>query len=198
MYPVKMNQGVGQQRGAVLIVALIMLLLLTLVGVAGIRDTQLQEKMAGGTEDRALAFQAAESALRAGESEISPTTGAYTGLCTAGTCFKNYTGLAAPTRTCSGSPCSETAYWAQYTWTGTNAQAYSGTGLTEVKSQPRYVVEQLPQNYSPITGTTNGGTATATGVQTVTDFLITARATGRTDSSVVILQSMYRYVSTAP
>ncbi|PKM43217.1 MAG: pilus assembly protein PilX [Gammaproteobacteria bacterium HGW-Gammaproteobacteria-1] len=55
------------QRGAVLIVALIFLLLLTLIGTAAMRTTTLQERMAGNTRDLNLSFQAAEAALRAGE-----------------------------------------------------------------------------------------------------------------------------------
>ncbi len=182
-----------QQRGAVLIVALIMLLLLTLVGVAGIRDTQLQEKMAGGTEDRGLAFQAAESALRAAEAEL--TGGTCTGTCAA----SGYVATPTLSRSCGGTQCSETAYWAQYDWpAGTNSKVYAGSGLTEVSDQPRYVIELLPANYTPIAGTTNAGVVAASGVSTVTDFLITARGTGRTTDAVVILQSMYRYVYTTP
>lgn len=54
------------QRGAVLIVSLIFLLLLTLIGTTAMRSTTLQERMAGNTRDINLSFQAAEAALRAG------------------------------------------------------------------------------------------------------------------------------------
>lgn len=53
--------------GAVLLVSLVMLLLLTLIGLAGMRMVQLEERMAGNLRDRQMAFQAAEAALRAGE-----------------------------------------------------------------------------------------------------------------------------------
>ena len=53
--------------GAVLLVSLAMLLLLTLIGLAGMRMVQLEERMAGNLRDRQMAFQAAEAALRAGE-----------------------------------------------------------------------------------------------------------------------------------
>ena len=55
------------QRGAVLIVALIMLLLLTIIGMSSMRGTSLQENMAGNLRESNLAFQAAEAGLRAGE-----------------------------------------------------------------------------------------------------------------------------------
>ncbi|NOS73875.1 MAG: hypothetical protein HOP36_04915, partial [Methyloglobulus sp.] len=55
------------QSGVVLIISLIMLLLLTLVGLTGMQNIGLEEKMAGNMRDSNLAFQAAESALVAGE-----------------------------------------------------------------------------------------------------------------------------------
>lgn len=55
------------QRGTVLIIALVFLLLMTLVGIAAMQGTTLQERMAGNHRDRNLAFQAAEAALREGE-----------------------------------------------------------------------------------------------------------------------------------
>lgn len=61
---------VSQQRGAVLIVALIMLLLLTIIGLSSMRGTSLQENMAGNMRDSNLALQASEAALRKGEEEV--------------------------------------------------------------------------------------------------------------------------------
>ncbi|MFN2309885.1 MAG: PilX N-terminal domain-containing pilus assembly protein [Gammaproteobacteria bacterium] len=57
----------ARQRGAVLIISLIFLLLMTLIGVTSMQSTTLQERMAGNTRDRNLAFQAAEAGLREGE-----------------------------------------------------------------------------------------------------------------------------------
>lgn len=58
------------QRGAVLVVALVMLLLLTIIGLASIRGTTLQENMAGNLRESSLSLQAAEAALRKGEKTI--------------------------------------------------------------------------------------------------------------------------------
>lgn len=60
----------NSQQGAILIVALIMLLLVTIIGLASIRGTSLQERMAGNLRDQELALQAAEAALRKGESIV--------------------------------------------------------------------------------------------------------------------------------
>lgn len=59
------------QQGAILIVALIMLLLVTVIGLASIRGTSMQERMAGNLRDQELALQAAEAALRKGESKVT-------------------------------------------------------------------------------------------------------------------------------
>lgn len=58
------------QRGAVLIVSLIFLLLLTLIGTTAMRTTTLQERMAGNTRDTNLSLQAAEAGLRAGQAWV--------------------------------------------------------------------------------------------------------------------------------
>lgn len=55
------------QRGAVLYVALIMLILLALIGVAGMQVTGLQERMAYNYRTLNLAFQNAEADARAAE-----------------------------------------------------------------------------------------------------------------------------------
>ena len=66
----KESFGHSQQRGAVLLISLIMLLLLTIIGTAAMRDTNLQERMAGNMRDHHIAFQAAEAALRFAEQGI--------------------------------------------------------------------------------------------------------------------------------
>lgn len=56
-----------KQAGAVLIIGLIFLLVLTLVGVTAMRGTVLQERMAGNFSESAWAFQRSEEVLRTGE-----------------------------------------------------------------------------------------------------------------------------------
>lgn len=51
------------QRGAVLVVSMILLLVMTLIGVTGMNTTSLEEKMAANTQEVNRAFQAAETAL---------------------------------------------------------------------------------------------------------------------------------------
>ncbi len=56
-----------KQSGAVLIIGLIFLLVLTLVGITAMRGTVLQERMAGNLNESTLAFQRSEEILRFGE-----------------------------------------------------------------------------------------------------------------------------------
>ena len=59
-----------RQTGATLAISLVLLTIATLVGIVAMQGTTLQEKMAGNLRDSNLAFQAAESALGAGENAI--------------------------------------------------------------------------------------------------------------------------------
>lgn len=55
----------SEQKGAALIVSLIVLLVLTLIGVAGMNTSVMQERMAANSQNANRAFQAAESTVRA-------------------------------------------------------------------------------------------------------------------------------------
>jgi type IV pilus assembly protein PilX len=59
------------QRGVALVVVLILLLITTLLGLASLRGTLLEERMSANLYDRGLAFQAAEAALRQGEALVN-------------------------------------------------------------------------------------------------------------------------------
>lgn len=58
------------ERGAVLIVVLILLLIMTVLGLASLRGTLMEERMSAYLYDRSLSFQSAEAALRAAEDAI--------------------------------------------------------------------------------------------------------------------------------
>src|SRR5690606_40260651 len=71
--PRPMNKAIklpGRQQGASLVVVLILLLVMTLLGLAVLRGTLLEERMSANMYDRSLAFQQAESALREAEEKV--------------------------------------------------------------------------------------------------------------------------------
>lgn len=81
-----------RQSGISLVVVLILLLVMTLLGLAVLRGTLLEERMSANLLDRSLSFQAAEAALREGEALAASQTvvpaagsGCVSGVCEAPT-----------------------------------------------------------------------------------------------------------------
>ncbi len=73
------------QKGAVLAVSLLILLIMTIIGVSAMQTTTLEERMAGNLLDQRIAFQTAEAALRVAEDQIEslvayPTATGYYSL----------------------------------------------------------------------------------------------------------------------
>ncbi|MFV8784178.1 pilus assembly PilX family protein [Microbulbifer sp. SA54] len=66
-----MTSSVKAQKGAVLVVCMIILLMLTVIGISGARNIILQEKMTFASRDAQIALQVAEAAARAAEVEIN-------------------------------------------------------------------------------------------------------------------------------
>lgn len=58
-------------RGSALIVSLVLLVAMTLLALASVRGTSLQERMGANMYDRELAFQAAEAGIRAAENRLA-------------------------------------------------------------------------------------------------------------------------------
>lgn len=176
-----------KQRGVVLMVSLIMLLLLTLIGVTGSNVTGLEERMAGNMRDENLAFQAAEAALRVGEAAVllNPPAFSVSSNGTGGTGLYTTVGTGAQT----------SGYWQTVDWTSSTAVATYAGSLSHVNTAPRYIIEELPTS-SSTSGTTNnsgsleaGATSTA---QSVSWYRITARGTGGTDNAVAMVQSIVK------
>jgi type IV pilus assembly protein PilX len=67
------NRRMARQRGAVLVVSLLLLLVMTLLGLGASQSTRLQERMAGNQRDMDLAFQGGETGLRAAEERLVVT-----------------------------------------------------------------------------------------------------------------------------
>jgi len=68
----------GDQKGVALIVALIMLLVLTLIGMSSISSTYFESKISGNDRFGAAAFYAAKGGVDVGINRI-PVTTAYSG-----------------------------------------------------------------------------------------------------------------------
>lgn len=77
-----------RSRGIALIAVLLLLLIVTLIGLAAMRGTLLQERMSANVQSRALAFQLAEAILREGEARAAdaPAMPAAGEACVNGLC----------------------------------------------------------------------------------------------------------------
>lgn len=62
------------QRGAILVVSLMFLIILTLISISAMNTTTFEEKMSGSSRDWNVAFAAAEAAIRDAEYDITAKT----------------------------------------------------------------------------------------------------------------------------
>lgn len=83
------NTPLQKQKGAVLIVGLIMMFVMTLISVSSISNSVLETQMSTNYRDRQVAFQAAEAALRRGERLTANfiVKTAYSNTCNNGLCL---------------------------------------------------------------------------------------------------------------
>lgn len=163
------------QRGSVLVIALIMLLLLTMLGVSGMRGTGLEERMAGNMRDQHLAFQAAEAALRGAEDQLSPLVVRPIGCAEGSTC----TAYAAGTFPSLADK--------DHDWWLDNATDYGdpdSKDIDEVSADPRYVIEE--QSFIRDSLTTGFSEPTGRDI-----YRVTARGTGQTVDADVRVESSY-------
>ncbi|MGQ3083214.1 MAG: pilus assembly PilX family protein [Hydrogenophaga sp.] len=153
-----------------MVVALILLVIMTLVGLSALRTVTLEEKMTAQTFDRSLSFQAAEAALREAEVLVETTvpTPAALSACVAGVC---------------GAPNSAaTVRWADTSFTGwQNATAVVNGPITIT---PQYIVEYLGNTFPCQPGTPSAGTDCKR-------YRITARSNAGNDRAAVTLQSIF-------
>ncbi|MDE2090952.1 MAG: hypothetical protein KGJ08_03490 [Gammaproteobacteria bacterium] len=174
------------QHGFVLVVALVLLLVLTVLGLAAAQSTSLEERMASNARNRDMAFQAAEAGLRAAESCL----GAALTICTT---FSNNTAgtyLFDPNNPPPPST-PNTPLWAvPGFWNNAgNVLSYTaitGSNLPGVAAQPEIIIEQLPAIAAP--GGNIGQQQFGGGSPTIQLYRITAFGTGGDSTATAILQ----------
>jgi type IV pilus assembly protein PilX len=167
-----------KQRGAVLLVGLILLLMLTVVGLASIRGADLQERMAGNMRDRNVAFQAVEAGLRVGEAKLDLVV------------LPTFDGNGYwPDLNKTTSPVTS---WNATKWASTDAISVSSNYISGLVSPPKYVIEKIlvkPAAVNPGSGADQESYDRMGG--DVEYYRITSRGYGGTGDSEIILQSTY-------
>ncbi|MGB0664880.1 MAG: pilus assembly PilX family protein [Pontibacterium sp.] len=166
--PVKLSAV--KQKGSVLIITLILLVIMVFIGTAGIEVTSLEEKMAGSMRDRQIAFEGAEAALIAGEEYLESLV-----ILPA---FDGTNGLYTPT--------SGDGLWKNWSALTTRTLSPTDGGFSQLSAMPEYIIEELAAVSQD--DSLEAGKA----IEERKFYRITARAVGMTGSSEVILQSMYK------
>lgn len=160
----------ARQDGTVLVVALLLLLIVTMIGVTAARLQTGEERVARNDQNHELAVEAAEAALRMAESGL--LNGTYTNF------TQDANGLFQLDPTVGN--------WA---WNPAQTLAYTGP-VMPTEQQPQIMIEQLP----PVAGSGDdtgncGYGCTSVPIQV---FRITAYSPGGDSTSGAQLQSIYR------
>jgi len=174
-----------RQAGAALPIVLLLLLIVTLLGIASMRGAIMQERMASNTSARSMAFQVAEAGLRQAEIIIRDGTITFPtglGVCSAGRCSMVV-------------PPSDPAWAATGFWTsGAGFQTGAAVSIGTNSISPRFVIE----DFGTTTNAAGGGgggidmakkppdTGTMQHVYRVTSYAATPNGVE------VQLQSLYR------
>jgi type IV pilus assembly protein PilX len=191
-----------QQYGMALIVSLIILLVLTLLGLAAVQNSSMEERMAGNMRRENIAFQAAEAGLRSGEEWLF-------GLTSRPVAGQNVTGadgktlklwrfglesdLASPE---SVKKITATNWWQEwvqadwinnsYTAASDNPLEFTGDGSV-LPAQPRFLIEER----GVVTDSLVRGQPQDELGGGRTFYQVTARGLDSTSRSEVILRSTY-------
>ena len=193
-----------RQSGAVLIVSLLFLVVLTILGITAMTGTTLEHRMAGNTRDHAVAMQAAEAALRDARRDVNPrpneqgrntpatsygngvpgtcSAGGNKGLCLALPQIEGPAGyILPPMLNLNTQPY---VLYGDYTGAEKIRGVVAGTNNALLPNQPRYWVEALCGIEPP-------GETVSAGV-TCGFRRITARGYGINPNTQVTLQEIYR------
>jgi type IV pilus assembly protein PilX len=181
-------KSTSQQRGVVLFVALILLLILSLLGVTAARMQTTEERMARNEANRQIGAQAAEAALRAAEAGL--TNGVYSASQFSGNTNGFYELNAATGSVLQQPPSVWTTPGATITYPDPANPMPVLSALPAAAQSPQYMIENLPAVAMP--GDSINQVQYATPVSPVTVYRVTASATGADSSSTTILQSIFR------
>ncbi|MCX7110432.1 MAG: PilX N-terminal domain-containing pilus assembly protein [Proteobacteria bacterium] len=179
------NGGI-RATGAALFVSLVFLFMLTIIGLSGMHNTSLQEKMAGHLREHNLAFQAAESALRSGEVYLA--THVLTFVCDGEVDDGLYSNTApGSTSDCPASSPEKEIFWkdnGDVKRLGETDDQYDN-----LADKPKYIIEALPS------GAVGAGVSLEAGIPIAPGpkyYRITAHGVGVDANAVVITQSVVR------
>lgn len=163
----------AKQRGIALITSLILLVVMTLLGLAAIRSITQEERMAGHSYSRSLAFQATESALRQAEALVESNKPMPTAGCSV------VSGL----MSCAPPAAADSPRWKDTAFASWQNLSAVGSGTLAVT--PQYFVEYLGNTFECRPGDSSS-------TSDCKRYRITARSSdGSGGQTTVMLQSIY-------
>ena len=163
----------ANERGAILVTSLLLLLVLTIIGVSVMQMTRMQERMAGNSSDVSIAFQGAESGIRGAETKVL-SLGALPKECsvTGSVCDSAYA-----KDTVGALNTKDKEFWKE------NAVKFSAANLSVgLEEDPQFIIESLAfVPYSAEFADTTGR-----------EFYQTSgRSTGASGNAVAVVQSTF-------
>lgn len=176
----------GRQRGVALVVAMVLLIVMALMGLAAMRGTIMQQRMSANLYDRQVAFQNAEAALRAAAAMIPSNPALIARNCQS------------PSVTCMANPFDDNGLPSSSIHTVGTGEYTAGTNAV---GQPQFVVENMgnwadPNSSTGFNKTANAHNYGAQGKSTTAVFYrITARSSDPATAkgrAVVVLQAMVK------
>ena len=150
-----LRQGGARQRGVVLFVVLVFLIILTFLSLTAMRESTAEERMSGNLRDRNVAMQAAELALRDAERDLGGLLADGITVCPGGTTVGGVTCRVAGQRSASTDPNLQFAFmvWGpdlRQTWT---PQCTAGQCLSsDMVGASAPVWDDTQANWSPQPG----------------------------------------------
>jgi len=182
------------QQGAALLVCLVLLLGMTVVGIASMKETVTQQKVANAITEDDTAFQAAEMALRQGEQLIFNYTQTEGAKLSVGSVTYGGQTIVVMDETDGGQEHSTGAdlndnWWKDQdskNWDlGAQVTGYPKMNGNAKQRLPSYIIEILA-----VGGSTKGSVAMGDSDKNV-NYRVTARGFGVNDSYYVVLQTTY-------
>lgn len=164
----------GKQAGSVLIIGMLLLLMMTLLGLITTSETRTDARITSNTVDRAIAFQAAEAALRDAESTIqcyeSTNPDTCSTACTGDEFFYDT----------DEDPPTDDSKW--------NTACDSGVDIPDISDPPLYIIDKLDPS------SIYGGYVVVGEVyhsRTKSIYRVTVLSYGRSSDTQVILETTF-------
>lgn len=204
-YELSSSNPSSRERGVVLVMALVFLLLLTTLSIGASRHALQQQRMAGGLRNAQLAEMGAESALRGAEWRLWMASASAAPMRCGNTVLTDcylHDPSAVPIEAVRVFRTSDgwvSGYGTEY---GTShggvdfTTSASGDGHAALAKRPRYLIEDLGPELPPDTGVQHESGATGAGSAGYAStsrhiYRITARSTGGNANTVRVLESTF-------